>query len=198
MPKSVGMTLSEHLKQLNADPDWIAAENARERDRIARHEQLRREEKPLIDELATVGVVATSAWDLVNSPKPHKAALLILLSHLSGPYSAPVLEGIARALGRKEARPVAWDKLLIMLKTGALPGRAAEGAMAAVSAMARPVDLPILIDLIRDRSLGSKRVFLVFNLMRSKRPEARSTLVELKDDPDLCVEIAERLKRRRV
>jgi len=84
-----------------------------------------------------------------------------------------------------------------MLKTGALPENAAHGAMAAISAMARPSDLQTLIDLIRDCTLGSLRIYLVGNLMRSKRPEARATLLELRDDPVLRKEIAIRLRLKR-
>ncbi len=68
--------------------------------------------------------------------------------------------------------------------------------MVAISAMARPGDLYCLIDLITDRSLGSHRVFLGRNLMRSKKPEARQTLLNLRDDPELQKEIGARLKTR--
>lgn len=81
-----------------------------------------------------------------------------------------------------------------MLKTGALPEKAAKGAMVALSAMARPADLEKLIELIRDSKLGDKRIFLIRNLMRSKQPKARTTLLSLRQDPDLKKEIAARLK----
>jgi HEAT repeat protein len=194
MPERVrGLTAFEALERLHGDPDWVAAGQARQREMIAIDEQLRREQQPLLEDLAASGVIVTSVWDLANSPGPYKAALPILLAHLERQYSDRILEGIARALAVKDARPVAWDKLLTMVKTVSLPEAAASAAMVALSAMARPKDLATLVGLIRDRRLGSKRIFLVRNLMRSKRPEARTALLNLRDDPDLRAEILVRL-----
>lgn len=192
------VTAGELLRELEADPEWVAARDARDRDARDQEEQFRREQQPLVADLAAAGVVVQSAWDLLNSPGPYPAALPILMFHLSRPYSERVLEGIARALAVKEARPIAWDELLALLKSGTLPPEAANAAMVAISAMARPSDLPVLVALIREPSLGARRVFLVRNLMRSKRPEARATLLQLRDDPDLRIEIAARLRASRV
>jgi len=68
--------------------------------------------------------------------------------------------------------------------------------MVAISDMAQPSDLGTLIDLISDQSLGVGRIFLVQNLVRSKKPEARATLLQLQDDPDIAKEITARLSRR--
>jgi hypothetical protein len=81
-----------------------------------------------------------------------------------------------------------------MIKTHAVDRAAATGLMFSISEMARPSDLEALIELIRDSSLGSDRVFLVSNLARSKRPQARAALLDLQEDPDLANEISARLK----
>jgi len=65
--------------------------------------------------------------------------------------------------------------------------------MVAISDMAQPSDLETLIDLLSDPSIGGSRIFLVSNLMRSKRPAARTALLRQQDDPDLTGEIKARL-----
>lgn len=67
----------------------------------------------------------------------------------------------------------------------------------AISDMAQPGDLHTLTDLLSDPSLGTSRIFLVSNLMRSKRPEARTALLRNQADPDLTEEITARLSRSR-
>jgi hypothetical protein len=185
---------AEVMRQLEADPDWVARRNAQERDRAEREERSRREQSALLRDLATCGTSVTSVWDLVNTATPYPHALRVLLSHLSRPYNGGLLEGIARALAVKEARPIAWNTLVTAVRDGSLSQGVADGMMVAISAMARPADLHTLFDLIQDRSLGACRGFLVRNLMRSKRPEAREVLLRLQDDPDLRREIMVRLK----
>ncbi len=185
----------ELLERLTADPEWLARGTARDRDLAEREEQSRREQATLLADLAAAGIHVSNVWDLVNTSKPYPRALPVLLAHVSRPYSDGILEGIARALAVKEARPIAWETLLAALRNGSAPKRVADGMMVALSTMARPSDLEMLIDVISDPSFGSQRVFLVANLMRSKRHIARETLGNLKDDPDLKVEIDARLKR---
>ncbi|WP_097062367.1 hypothetical protein [Sphingomonas guangdongensis] len=98
-------------------------------------------------------------------------------------------------MGRKDARPIVWDTLVSRLRSHELQSAAAEGVFTAIATMARPADLPTLIDLLSDPALGRGRIFLVRNVMRSRRPEAKAALIRLKDDPDLATEIAARLSR---
>ena len=142
-------------------------------------------------------MVVETVWDLVNTVGPYPTAIPILLRHLFRPYRDRTREGIARALGVREARPVAWDQLIAGLREGSLRDGAAIGAMAAVSVMALPTDCDTVCELIRDASLGPQRVFLVRNLTRSKRIEAKNTLLALRDDPDLSAEIGRWLKHRK-
>ncbi len=88
-----------------------------------------------------------------------------------------------------------WRTLLFLLKVHALSDAAAEGVFAAISTMAQPSDVDVLIGLLSDASLGAGRIYLIGNLMRSKRPEARAALVEHQGDPDLTTEISSRLSR---
>ncbi|HLY45088.1 MAG TPA: hypothetical protein VKQ73_05885 [Stellaceae bacterium] len=192
------MRADEFLRQLEADPEWVARRDARERDRLEREERSRREQSTLLAELAATGISVADVWDLVNTAQPYPQALPVLLAHLSKPYSAGVLDGIARALAVKDARLIAWETLLTALRKGSLPKRAADGVMVAISAMARPADLETLIHVISNRAFGRQRAFLVRNLMRSKNPKAREALHNLRDDPDLKTEIDARLKRSKI
>lgn len=159
--------------------------------------ELRRlEQQPLLKDLAAVGVTVDSVGRLSSFSDPDERIYPVLLDHLSRPYSPHLLEWIGRAFGRKSARPIVWDTLVKLLKSHNLEKSAAEGVMVAISDMAQPRDLSTLIDLLSDRSLGSPRIFLVANLMRSKKPEARATLLHLQDDPDLTREITARLAGR--
>ena len=190
------ISAQQHLAKLQADPAWVATRQEKERKGLERVEQWRREQKPLLDDLAAIGVVVDSAWRLHGIQNPDERIFPILLDHLTRPYSPRVVEGIARAFAVKSARPIVWDALVTMLKSHALADAAVEGVMAAISELAQPRDLQTLIDLLADRSLGSPRIFLVANLMRSKKPEARTALLRLQDDPDLAREITARLAGR--
>jgi hypothetical protein len=160
-------------------------------------EQLAREMRPLLDDLAAVGVIVDRPSRLLTIPDPDERIYPILFDHLMRPYDPFLLEWIGRAFGRKSARPIVWSKLVKLIKSHNLHERAVEGVMVAISEIAQPKDLETLIDLLSDRSIGPARIFLVRNLMRSKKPEARAALLRNQDDPDLAKEIKSRLRQRR-
>jgi len=188
------VTAAELTARLEADPDWVARRDARERNRTEREQQSHIEQAPLLNDLQAIGIVVNNVNDLVNTATPYPQALPVLLRHFSNEYSERTLEGIARALAVKDARLIAWDHLIASLREKLFSKELSDAIMVAISAMARPTDLECLIDLIKDDSLGSCRIFLVSNLMRSKRKEARNVLFSLRYDPDLKKEIAIRLK----
>jgi hypothetical protein len=170
---------------------------AKEAEQAKRVEQRRQEMRPLLDDLAAVGVAVDRPSRLLEIPDPGERIYPVLLDHLTRPYNPWLLEWIGRAFGRKSARPIVWDTLVKLIKSQSLDKSAAEGLMVAISDMAQPRDLSTLIDLLSDRSLGTSRIFLVSNLMRSKKREARDALLRHKDDPDLTKEITARLAKRR-
>lgn len=182
---------------LESDSAWVARRDAQDRKLAKRAAQARVEQAELVNELGRVGVIVDTVWDLVTTSDPYPAAIPILLRHLDRPYSDRTREGIGRALGTKAARPVAWDQLVAGLQDGSLQDGAGDGAMVAISAMASPSDLDLLCHLMREQSLGPRRILLVRNLTRSKRKEAKETLLALRDDPDLKLEIDRWLKNRR-
>lgn len=193
----MAITAAEHFAILAVDPAYQEMRKAREAAHTKMVEQRAREMQPLLDDLAAAGVTVDRPSRLLEIPDPGERIYPVLLDHLTRPYNPWLLEWIGRAFGRKAARPIVWDTLVHLIKTHSLERSAAEGVMVAISEMAQPRDLPTLIDLLSDRSIGTSRIFLVSNLMRSKKPEARDTLLRHQDDPDLAQEIAARLARSR-
>lgn len=92
-------------------------------------------------DLVSVGMVVEDVWDLVNTTIPYRIGLPVLVHHLSRPYGDGVLEGIARALAVKDARPFAWDLLITSIEKRSFPKPVMDGIMVAISAMASPADL---------------------------------------------------------
>ena len=193
----MAMTAAEHLAILEKDPAYQEMRRAKDAAHAKLVEQRRLEEQPLLKDLAAVGVIVDSVGRLLEIPDPGDRIYPILLDHLTRSYNPWLLEWIGRAFGRKSARPIVWDTLVNLIKSHSLEKSAAEGVMVAISDMAQPRDLATLIDLLSDRSIGTGRIFLVSNLMRSKKPEARAALLRNQDDPDLAKEIAARLARSR-
>jgi len=195
--KRGSMTLDESRAQLAADPEYQAMRAAKDRELSEIAGQRKREQQPLLKDLATAGVIVDWVGELLAIQSPDPRVYPVLLDHITKPYSPELLEWIGRAFGRKSARPIVWDTLIKLLKAHALDGQAVEGVMAAISDMAQPSDLHTLIDLLSDPLLGPSRIFLVGNLMRSKKPEARSALLRNQSDPNLTIEITARLSRIR-
>ena len=193
--KRGGMTLQEARAQMDQDPAYQAVRSARDAELAAIAEQRSREQQPLLADLAAAGVMVDWVGQLSDVPDPDKGIYPVLLDHLTRPYSPWLLEWIGRAFGRKTARPIVWDTLVGLIKAHSLEPRAVDGVMVAISDMAQPRDLGTLIDLLSDASVGSSRIYLVSNLMRSKRPEARAALMRHRGDPDLTKEITARLAR---
>jgi len=134
----------------------------------------------------------------LEDPSPDEGVYPVLLDHLTRSDTPPWLLGwIGRAFGHKSARPIVWAALVTLIKSHTLEKSAVEGVMVSISDMAQPRDLSTLIDLLDDRSIGTSRIFLISNLMRSKKPEARAALLRNQDDPDLANEIEARLSRSR-
>lgn len=197
-------TLEEWRAQQAADPDYQAIaphyqaiRDARERELSEIAEQRRLEQQPILKELAEAGVIVDWVGGLSAIPSLDSRVYAILLDHITKPYSPSLLEWIGRAFGHRLDRTIVWEVLINLLKDHALDNHAVEGVMAAISVIARPSDLHTLIDLLSDPLLGSNRIYLVGNLMRSKKPEARFALVRYQSDPDLTIEITDRLSRSR-
>jgi hypothetical protein len=113
-------TAEEFINRLQSDPEWVRENARREAEIKARIEQAEREmdpeEKPLLADLASVGIQVESVWDLVNAKWDYPAAIPILAAHLQQVRHPRVREGIARALTVPEARGAAARVILAELQ----------------------------------------------------------------------------------
>lgn len=203
MAKRKRQTVEEFLAELQGDPAYV--KRVRERDeRIAREEdELSRAEAPLVKALDAAGIHVTSAWDLVNTRRPHPKAVPILLSHLKRPYPERVREGIARALAVPQAK-VGWKQLVdsyLREDESPTPGlEVNEVKWALHLAIAAAADASVLDELAAlaiDRRLGYHRSSFVDALERIGSPRARATLEELRGDPFLADAFAQLDKRKK-
>lgn len=204
--KGGGITASELMRQLHADPEWVAAEALREAARQKRREQYREEKKDLIAELRSIGLQVQDISDLLPM-KSYTEALPILLRHLSRTYSPNIKEMIARAMAVPEAA-FAHEELVAMLYRqiqeeapsrevkGFISG-VAQGLAVAVAASTTEKNIASLLRLVRDASIGDDRLLFLYRLRRSKRPEAAAVLEELAQDPVFAKEIASWKRRSR-
>jgi hypothetical protein len=201
-------TMTEPVGRSEAGPDRVSQRSLRDRRRREIVAQYRLAAQPIIKDLASIGFVIGSEWDLVNTPERYDAALPVLMKHFHGSYPDIIREGLARSFGRPWARPMAWDRILAaylsepnkarVARSGEIapPSGLKEGMAVALSDMAHRSDLNVLISLICDPANGPSRVFFVKNLSRSKTREAFDALMKLSADPDLSREIAFRLKSK--
>lgn len=192
------MTAAALAALLEADPEWVAAQAAREVKRLEVEAESRRVQRPLLEELHAAGYAVDNVWDLVNTTADYADAVPILIHHLGRPYPDKEREGIARALAIRQSKSV-WEQLLRLYRAEAGPTQAKDGLAVAITAAADAEVIADVIDLIRDPTQGPSRIFFLRALKRSRDPAADQTISDLASDPDLHKEIAfmRRPKRRK-
>lgn len=111
-------------------------------------------------DVARFGVIIESPWDFVGQSSLEKTILElkdprimeVLASHLDIEHPHVVLNGLMFALGKPEARPFAFDRLLhLILKHGEHP--TGQNAAHSFNKMLLPQDSEILADLILNPTL---------------------------------------------
>lgn len=97
------------MAELEADPEWRAAEARREALLAEQEAAYAEAEAPLVAALAGAGLEVESVWDLVNRDDDGYADVVtVLVEHLQDEsYPDRVREGIARSLSFRKAAP-AW------------------------------------------------------------------------------------------
>lgn len=110
MPKPV--TASELMAQLEADPEWVARRDAKEREREAHRQVCAADESDLVQEIRASGYEIDSVRDLVNNtPHPilkrrflgsYPRAYPVLVRHLFVAHTTEIREGIIRSLTVKD------------------------------------------------------------------------------------------------
>ena len=182
------MPALELIRKLEYDPNFGAAQPARELERQRKAAEWRESEAPLVGELRSAGYDVTSAWDLVNTSTPYPDARPILLAHLQRDYPDRVREGIARALAVRDAR-FGWDVLTRLYQDERSSTDAKDGLAVAITAASDDEVIDDVIALARDKQHGESRLLLLRALARSKQPRARVALEELERDPELAKEV---------
>ena len=189
------VTAAELTARLQADPEFVAKEQERERalaERVARH---REEQAPIVSELQEVGIQINVLPDLIKRSVPYPTAIPILLKHLVQRYSDVTRETLARILAVPDAR-YAWPIFVAeyrrapMGKENGICLGAKSGLAVALAAIATDNVMGELIALAKDRSQGESRVLLLRALRKSKSAVAKRAIEELASDPDLEKEIA--------
>jgi len=105
------ITAEQLMRQLEADPEWVAKRDAREARHAERAKLIAADETSVISDLAAVGVAVSSVYDFVGNQLAPDVALPVLARHLKVEHHPRVREGIIRALGIPSARRVAFDLL---------------------------------------------------------------------------------------
>ncbi|MCJ1712891.1 hypothetical protein [Curtobacterium sp. VKM Ac-2922] len=163
----------------------MAARAAIEHARAERLAAECRAHRPLLEELATVGLEVESVWDLLSLSEPCPAALPILIEHLEhATYPSRVMEGIGRSLAVKPAVQY-WDRLIACYRHATDDG-AREGAAVALDACVTKQQIGDLITLTRDRHPSDELpIYFLQRIMRLGGDEGRSFVASLVDDPVL-------------
>lgn len=181
------VTAEELMAQLEADPEWVARRDERERFRQRRTAGYDRAAAPLKAELAAAGFEVDSVADLYNERRNYEAAVPILLRWLPRIEHSSVKESVVRALTVKWARPEAAPVMLEELRRlRDSSDRSLRFAVAnALSEVADDSVFDEVVELARDRRYSDgERGVLVLALanMRERRKDAIEVLRELLSD----------------
>lgn len=115
------VTAGELLRQLESDPKWVAARQARERKLEAVAAASRADQAGLVAELQASGYPIETVWDFVNNAPhpvlkrpflgPYVSAYPTLVRHLRERHLPRVREGIVRALTVSDGGSLVADAL---------------------------------------------------------------------------------------
>lgn len=181
--------LANRFGELVRKPNKTQAEiQEKEEVRIALEAAYAEDEKPLIDDLVKAGFNITSSWDLVNTKSSYKAAIPILVEHLSKPYHVKNKEGIVRALAVKEAKGVACRAVIDEYHKAPRHDFHYRWTFGNTMAVIITVDyIDDVIAIVQDESNGESRHMFVAALGNTKSPRAKETLRQLIKDKDKTI-----------
>ena len=205
MTRRKGITASELVAQLNANPEWLERRRQQQEKSDAIERAARVAEGPLVQALNEAGLGwLRSVWDLVNTDEPYSHVLPILIEHLQRDYPAAILEGIARAMAVPESRRF-WNILLRLYwqrpdVSGPHNVKWAIGCALAASATDDVID--DVIALVREPRHGEDRAVFLRVLSASPLPRAQAAFEDAARDPQLMKEarfikrVSERQRRK--
>lgn len=194
MAKKKRKTIDEALRCLSASPEYVRAQKRLDVKQLAKQDQLRAAQRPLLKDLAKVGIRIDSVWELLDRDD-YAIALPILIAHVSRKYPSRVREGVARSLAIPEAAAL-WKKLRTLYETECRIGdkEVAFALGVALAGAATSEMFDEVCELVSDGALGPARAPLVFTIARLKPRVAKRVLEAISGDPALSQSIAAALK----
>ena len=147
------------MAALAQDDEYQARSAAFDAELEERSRALDEAARPVLDELAAVGLKVEDLWDLYKFPAQLATAVPVLLRHLTLDYPDGVLEGIGQGLAHKASRPW-WDDLkaqYVTTQREVVRDRLA----AALAECAKREHYDDLLGLLRNRTLGGSRIYFL-------------------------------------
>lgn len=179
------MAADEFMQELEADPEWRAAQAENERRTAEQDARYAEAEAPVVAALAEVGVEVESVWDLVNSRDDHYAdAVPVLVAHLQDEsYPDRVREGIARSLSFRKAAP-AWPEIVELYRSTTDSFDLQQGLAVAMAGTVTDETVDELVAEAHRQEHGESRLILLLGLKRLRTRKATEALEGLRDDPE--------------
>ena len=128
--KGGSRTAGEAERLFQACPEWVAMRSRQDAKARALKEHALTEQELLVADLRRAGYRVKWVWDLVNTAESYPEAISVLLNHLRRPYSEGTKEGIVRALTVREARGIAGQAIIDVLRSSKDAGFLLRGALA--------------------------------------------------------------------
>ncbi len=175
------------LRELRGDHAYMAKHAERERRRDARIEEFARLSKPILRELAAVGLSCSSIDGLRRSGVHYERAVPILIAWLPLITDPGLKEAVVRALSVPWARPVAAQPLIAEFLKAPGQGSGLKWAIGnALSVVADDSVFDNLAALVRDKRHGKAREMLAVAIGNMRDPRAVDLAIELLGDDEVA------------
>lgn len=195
--KRAPMTAGEFMKNLEADPEFVARRKRKNAELEEKRKRIALAEAPILRDLKSVGLDSESVWDLLqidakDLPRDESFAIDVVLRHASRDYPSVSREGLFRLLALFASRGFfsssVWDDLAQQLREER-DERVKTSIALALDKGAGASRVDSLIDLLEDRELGPVRIMFLDTVYERGGPRGREVLAGLADDEDLSEEL---------
>ena len=181
------ITAGELIAERDRDAEYQRRSAARKDKEDQESQLLRDAERPLVADLAAVGVKTDSVWNLYKVPNSRPAAIPVLIEHMGRDYPTKVYLEIGQALNDPSARP--WwpqmKEMYLSTKENTVRDRLAS-VLGTIAVKAHYEDL---LSFLADESLGSTRIYFVRPVNRignrMSPGQGRKVIEKLADDATL-------------
>lgn len=190
--------MAEKEQRLRTDPEYRRAVEREAAERTERTTQMRTAEKPVLGELASLGIELDTVWNLYKVPEMRQRAVPVLLKHLVLDYPDMVLMGIGQGLGDLSVRP--WWAELKALYLSATRDVARDRLADALAVCANKAHYDELLAFVANTTLGDSRIYFLRPINRignrMSPGQGRSVVESMTGDPVLGREAIAILKGR--